>query len=422
MNYQANIVYSALMIALMAVVLSACGGEPPGAKQSEESGHGDEHGEEEAERGPHGGRLLKSGSFSAEITIFESGSPPVFRVYPFENGKPVAPANVSLSMSLKRLGGKINNFSFKGESDYLVANAIVEEPHSFDVTVKATANGNSHAWQYESYEGRTTISDAAARAAGVTTEKAGPALVKETIELLGHLELAPGAKAELRARFPGKVVSIAKSVGERVEAGDVLARIESNESLQTYSVVAPFSGVVLERNASAGDVVADGILFVVGDPARMMADFHVFDRDASKVKAGQPVRIIPMHGEASADAKVVSVSPVKDPVTQTIVARVLLSDSSGTFLPGTTVKGEVVINEVQVPLAVKTTAIQRYRDWVVVFAKVGQIYEVRMLETGRRSAEWTEVTGGIDPGEDYVTANSFLIKADIEKSGASHDH
>jgi cobalt-zinc-cadmium efflux system membrane fusion protein len=111
---------------------------------------------------------------------------------------------------------------------------------------------------------------------------------------------------------------------------------------------------------------------------------------------------------------------VKDPVTQTIVARVLFSD--GAFLPGTTVKGEIVVNEVQVPLAVRTDAIQRFRDFEVVFAKVGDVYEVRMLDIGRRTPEWTEVLGGIEPGEDYVVTNSFLIRADIEKSGASHDH
>lgn len=412
----------AFLFALMFLVLSGCGGEPSGEKHGEESGHGDEHGEEEANRGPHGGRFLKSGSFSAEVTIFESGTSPVFRVYSFENAKPVAPAAVTLSMALKRLGGKTDTFTFKGEGDYLVANAVVEEPHSFDVAVRAIFGGKTHSWQYESYEGRTTISDAAARAAGVTTEKTGPALVKETVELLGHLELAPDAKAELRARFPGKVVSVSKSVGEKVAAGDTLARIESNESLQSYSVVAPFAGLVLERNANAGDVVTDAVLFVVGDPTRMMADFHVFDRDASKVRPGQAVRIFPMHGEASTYAKVASVSPIKDPVTQTIVARVLLSDSSGAFLPGTTVKGEVVVNETQIPLAVKTSAIQRVRETNVVFAKFGQIYEIRMLEIGRRTSEWTEVKSGIDLGQEYVTGNSFLIKADIEKSGASHDH
>jgi cobalt-zinc-cadmium efflux system membrane fusion protein len=192
--------------------------------------------------------------------------------------------------------------------------------------------------------------------------------------------------------------------------------------LQTYTLTAPFAGVVLERNANAGDVTSDGVLFAIGNPSKMMADFHVFDRDAGNVKTGQTVRILPMHGDAVAEAKVGSVSPVKDPATQTIVARVLLSDPSGKFLPGTTVKGEVVVDEVQVPLAVKTAAIQRFRDSEVVFAKVGQVYEVRMLEIGRRTPEWTEVLGGIDAGQYYVVANSFLIKADIEKSGAGHDH
>jgi cobalt-zinc-cadmium efflux system membrane fusion protein len=45
-----------------------------------------------------------------------------------------------------------------------------------------------------------------------------------------------------------------------------------------------------------------------------------------------------------------------------------------------------------------------------------------MLDIGRRTPEWTEILGGIDAGVEYVVGNSFLIKADIEKSGASHDH
>jgi cobalt-zinc-cadmium efflux system membrane fusion protein len=57
-----------------------------------------------------------------------------------------------------------------------------------------------------------------------------------------------------------------------------------------------------------------------------------------------------------------------------------------------------------------------------VYAKVGEEYEVRMLELGREAGEWIEVLGGIDLGTVYVTDNSYIIKADIEKSGASHDH
>jgi cobalt-zinc-cadmium efflux system membrane fusion protein len=44
-----------------------------------------------------------------------------------------------------------------------------------------------------------------------------------------------------------------------------------------------------------------------------------------------------------------------------------------------------------------------------------------MLELGRRDARAVEVLKGLEPGAEYVVANSYLVKADIEKSGASHD-
>ncbi len=82
----------------------------------------------------------------------------------------------------------------------------------------------------------------------------------------------------------------------------------------------------------------------------------------------------------------------------------------------------MVVAETDVALAVRRDAIQTFRDFNVVYARVGDTYEVRMLELGRRNGEYVEVLGGLNIGEVYVSANSFLVKADIEKSGASHDH
>jgi cobalt-zinc-cadmium efflux system membrane fusion protein len=71
---------------------------------------------------------------------------------------------------------------------------------------------------------------------------------------------------------------------------------------------------------------------------------------------------------------------------------------------------------------VPVAALQRFREFDVVFAQFGETYEVRMLTLGRRDADSVEVLEGLTPGTSYVTENSYLIKADIEKSGASHDH
>jgi len=85
-------------------------------------------------------------------------------------------------------------------------------------------------------------------------------------------------------------------------------------------------------------------------------------------------------------------------------------------------KGLVTIDKRTAPIAVRTRALQAFRDFTVVFAKIGQTYEVRMLELGQQGPEWTEVLGGLKPGTQYVVDGSYVVKADIEKSGASHDH
>ena len=97
-------------------------------------------------------------------------------------------------------------------------------------------------------------------------------------------------------------------------------------------------------------------------------------------------------------------------------------NADANFRPGQFVRASITVDEYDVPLAVRPSALQKFRDFDVVFARVGDDYEVRMLELGRSDAQYVEVLAGLRPGEVYVTENSYLIKADIEKSGASHDH
>lgn len=130
-----------------------------------------------------------------------------------------------------------------------------------------------------------------------------------------------------------------------------------------------------------------------------------------------------LSGDTKLMAKVEAVLPTADLVSQTLVAHVHLpGGAASAFRPGMGVEGAFQVGAQTAPLAVRTKAIQRFRDFQVVFVKVRDTYEVRMLELGRQTPEWTEVLGGLKPGAEYVTDGAFLIRADIEKSGASHDH
>ncbi|MBN9554464.1 MAG: efflux RND transporter periplasmic adaptor subunit [Alphaproteobacteria bacterium] len=375
------------------------------------------------ERGPHGGRMLRNGALAIEVTIFEDGVEPEYRVYPYRDGEPIAPAEVQLAIELGRLGGRTDRFAFRPQEDFLRGNGVVAEPHSFDVRVRAVEGGRTHSWAYASYEGRTTISPQAAQAGGVRTERAGPVTVAELIDMAGRIEITPEGSADVRARLPGQIVWMTGRLGQRVTRGQTLLRVESSHSLQTYAVTAPISGVIVEKNANVGDTTGDRALFVIADPSDIHAEFFVFPRDAERVRVGQRVSVRSLSGEARIEAPVEAILPTADVASQTLVAHVHLPPrASQAFRPGMGVEGSFAVAETPVPLAVRTRAIQRFRDFEVVYAKVGNTYEVRMLEIGRRTPEWTEVLGGLEPGTEYVTDGAFLIRADIEKSGASHDH
>lgn len=375
------------------------------------------------ERGPHRGRMLREGNFAIEMTIFEDGVEPEFHVYAYVDDKPVAPSDVELSVELTRLGGRADRFTFTPRQDYLLGGGVVHEPHSFDVKVTASHGGKSHTWAYQSYEGRTTIEAPQAAAAGVKAEPAGPATIDDIVALTGRVELQPEGRAEVRAWYPGRIITMSKGIGERVRRGETLATVTSSESLQTYAIPAPIGGVIMERGATVGDVAGSAPLYVIADPTKLHAEFFIYPRDAERLRAGQPIIVRNIGGDNTLRSTIEVVLPTADMLTQTVIAHVELPNPDGlTWRPGQAVEGDAVVAAHQVPLAVRTRALQRFRDFTVVFAQVGETYEVRMLELGRRSPEWTEVLGGIGPGEVYVSDNAYLIRADVEKSGASHDH
>jgi cobalt-zinc-cadmium efflux system membrane fusion protein len=406
---------SPILVSLILALLAGCARENPEA----EHGH-DEHAADEA-RGPHGGRLLAKDGFQIELTIFEAGVAPEFRAWPTSNGRAVSPAEVTLSVELHRLGGVVDRVSFAPQSDYLRGDREIVEPHSFDVHVVAAHAGRSHTWEFESYEGRTTIPADVAERAGIETASAGPGTLSETISLYGTVGPDPTRVREVKARFPGVIRSAAKRVGDPVRAGETLATVESNESLQTYAVTAPIAGVVTQRHAESGEQTGEEALFEIADFTRLAADFTVFPRDRGRLRSGQPVKITAENG-GKADGTITYIAPSGDRGSQSVIARVMVENTDGTWTPGQFIEGQVTVGETPVALAVPLSALQGFRDFTVVFAQVDDTYEVRMLDLGRRDGERVEVLGGLAPGTRIVTQNSYLIKADIEKSGASHDH
>lgn len=377
--------------------------------------------ENQPEKGPHGGRILRNEGFAVELAIFETGVPPEFRVWVTNNGEPVSPAEVDLRVQLTRLGDVVDDIGFKAEGDYLRGDTVIYEPHSFVVTVTAEYQGKSHRWQYDNLEGRTRIADPIAEAMDIATETAGAATLHQTIRVYGQLVLPPDAKRQIQARFNGEIKQMHVNRGDRVSKGQALVTIESNESLKPYQITAPINGVVSEQFASSGEQTAGRTLLEITRTDTLLAELAVYPMDRNKVNGKAPVTISLNGFDQSLTTTINgSRTALREDQARLFLAEV--NNTEGLFSEGLFLAGDIEVETFSVPLAVKRSGLQSFRDFTVVYAKVGEEYEVRMLELGREAGPWVEVLGGLEPGTVYVTENSYVIKADIEKSGASHDH
>ena len=386
----------------------------------------DEHGhdaeEEEVAKGPHGGRLLSYEDFDLEITIFERGLPPEFRVYAYLDEQAVPVEKVKLDIELKRTGNKVDHIQFKTQQDYLRGNATIYEPHSFEVAVKASYLDKTYSWHYDNFEGRTEIPVGIASEMDIQSEAVGPQTIMDVRTFTGRVQSNPNRLSRVRPRFAGVVKKVRVELGDTVKAGDILATVQSNESLQNYNIKAPIAGLVVKRDIQVGEATGEDPLFVIVDHSDVWVELDIFVRDLAQIKTGQSVLVETLDAKDQVTATIDWVSPLTSHASQSVRARLTVPNKEGVFRPGQFIRGHVTIAEHEVALAVRQSAVQSFRDFQVVFARFDDVYEVRMLELGRRNRDWVEVLGGIDAGTQYVTENSYLIKADIEKSGASHDH
>ncbi len=454
-------------------------------------------------RGPRGQRLLEGSDLQLEMTIFETGVRPHFRVYPYDaNKKPIPPQGVHLAVELYRLGGRIDRISFVPEADYLRGEDVVEEPHSFDVKVKAKHNGRSLDWAYSQIEGKVQLGADAVKSTGIEIQTVGPRQMVTTLEVTGEIKPDTTRVSHVVPRLDGVVIQVLKQIGDTVARGDLLLVISSREladakssymaathhveftrvklareeslwkkkisaeqdylearrvfeeaqlveavagqklvalgtpaaslktlatdpleSLPRYEIRAPLAGTVIQRGVNVGEAVAASKdAFVIADLSSVWVEAAVAASDLNVVYQGQRATVVSKDLGREASGPITYIGSLVGEETRSAPTRIVISNSDGKWRPGLYVTVRLVKTSLTIPLAVRAEAIQTFRDWQVVFIRYGDWFEARPLELGRSDGEWIEVLKGLSPGEKYAATNSFAIKAEIGKLGATHDH
>jgi cobalt-zinc-cadmium efflux system membrane fusion protein len=287
------------------------------------------------------------------------------------------------------------------------------------------AHGDEHAaGAHVEAEDRVTLAPGVAREAGIEAAPAGPRDIEVTVVAPGEVRLDAERVVQVRPRFAGMVQALPHRLGDRVRAGDLMAVIHSNESLSDYEVRAPFAGTVVARDVALGQSVdATSVLATVADLGQVWVDFALHPRHAGRVRAGLAARV-----RASADTSLSArgtvsyVGPLLEQDTRVSHGRVVLDNRDGRWAPGTFVEVAVTVERVRAAVAVPEPAIVRTAAGPAVFVADGEAFALRAVGTGRGDGAWTEIVTGLVAGERVVVRNAFLLKAELSKGEASHDH
>ncbi len=260
---------------------------------------------------------------------------------------------------------------------------------------------------------------------GIEVATASPGILKKHIDLPGEVLIDPDRLAHVIPRFPGLVREVRKSLGDNVKKGEVMAIIESNESLTEYEVKSMIDGTVIEMHLTQGEMINDAEHgFQVADLSKVWVNLDIYQKDLPYIRLGQEVSISYDPGQPELKGRISYINPVMDEHTRTATARIILDNRDGILKPGMFVTGKVVTEEIPISVLLPKTAVILVDGVESVFV-VGDegIYPVP-VKTGKTSRDSLEVISGILPRMKYVSKGGFILKAERMKHafGEGHAH
>lgn len=228
----------------------------------------------------------------------------------------------------------------------------------------------------------------------------------------------PPDQQEKRVRFAGLATEYAQSLGP-------------DASANLIPVVAPFDGVVVERNVVTGEVIdSTKILLVVADLSRVWVLADVHTEDADRVAVGQMMTFESAgHKGERLTGKISWTSTTVDPRTRTLRVRAVVDNPQRHWRAHTFGTSQLYLRDDQAPVtAAPVDALQHDGDCQYVFVQLDDTtFEARSVrlgvrgQVGSRKEQWVEVLSGLEPGARIATTGAFALKAEILKDRLGGD-
>jgi len=301
-----------------------------------------------------------------------------------------------------------------------------------------TDKDSAHNNDEESHEGHdhgeptdeliVELSPEAMKLAGIKISTLKHGSIGSSVELPGEIGFNEDRLAHIAPRFAGIAIKANYRVGDYVESGKVVAVVESNESMNDYSIKAPISGWIIERHITPGEFVSEeNSIFVIADLSTVWVNLAVYPKDANRVKEGQSVDIIAIGSNEVATGVIDFITPIIDFKTRSATARISLPNNNNMWRPGTFVQASIITELGSETVIVEKDAIQFLDEMSVIFVvDEPNKFKPHEIISGESNSHYVQILSDLDKNTKYVSKGAFDLKAKIVTSNmdahAGHSH
>jgi cobalt-zinc-cadmium efflux system membrane fusion protein len=179
----------------------------------------------------------------------------------------------------------------------------------------------------------------------------------------------------------------------------------------TFPLNSPIDGVVVERNATIGATVGtDANVFKIIDTSRVWVDANVFEKDLSRVRVGQGVKLtVTAFPGTTFSGRVIFVNSVVDPDSRTVKVRTEVPNPDGRLKPDMFANVEIITDVNGTAISVPQSAVLDDGGKSIVFVADGIDYKQRQVQLGIKSGDRVEIVDGLNSGDRVVTKGNYLL-------------